>query len=205
MRAPRHSSFCHVTAVDLDTRSLDHLGESNLTVLQHDLTASDEPFEPASFDFIHSRAVFEHIAARDVVLERVGRWLAPGGWLYISDCVSFSVQSTPNPVYHRAMRAWVGSLAETGTDYEWGRCLPAHLQRQALQDIDGETSVPVLRGGSPVAEFWSLTLQFLLPKILDMRLATSEEIDAACALLVDPVFWDLSPAFVGAWGRRAAS
>jgi SAM-dependent methyltransferase len=195
----------HVTAVDLDTRWLDQLAEPNLTVVQHDLTETEAPFEAASFDFIHARAVFEHIAARDAVLEGVCRWLAPGGWLSVSDCVSFSVESTPNPVYGTAMRAWVESLRKTGTDYEWGRCLPAHLQRQGLEAIGGEAHVTVLRGGSPVAEFWSLGLELLRPRITEMQLATGEEIDAARTLLADPEFWDLSPAFVAAWGRRAAS
>jgi SAM-dependent methyltransferase len=192
----------HVTAVDLDTRWLDQLGEPNLTVAQHDLTAAESPFEPRSFDVIHARAVFEHIAARDAVLERVCSWLAPGGWIYLSDCVSFSVESTPNPVYEKAMRAWVGSLGKTGTDYEWGRCLPLHLQRRGLKEVGSETHVRVLRGGSPVAEFWSLSLEFLRPKIIEMELATAQEIDRARALLADPEFWDLSPAFVGGWGRN---
>jgi hypothetical protein len=60
----------------------------------------------------------------------------------------------------------------------------------------------VLRGGSPVAEFWSLTIEFLRAKIIDLNLATSEELDSARTLLGDPEFWDLSPAFIGAWGRR---
>ncbi len=88
----------HVTAVDLDTRWLEQLGEPNLTIAQHDLTAVLSPFEPRSFDIIHARAVFEHIAERDAVLERVCGWLAPGGWIYLSDCVSFSIESAPNPV-----------------------------------------------------------------------------------------------------------
>ncbi len=193
-----------MTAVDLDTRWLDQLAEPNLTVVQHDLTETEAPFEAASFDFIHARAVFEHIAARDAVLEGVCRWLAPGGWLSVSDCVSFSVESTPNPVYGTAMRAWVECLRKTGTDYEWGRCLPAHLQRQARGDRRRGTRGGASRG-SPVAEFWSLGLELLRPRITEMQLATGEEIDAARTLLADPEFWDLSPAFVAAWGRRAAS
>jgi hypothetical protein len=60
----------------------------------------------------------------------------------------------------------------------------------------------VLRGGSAVAEFWSLTLEFLRSKITDRRLATGDELNSARALLADPGFWDLSPAFIGSWGRR---
>ena len=194
-----------VTAVDLDPRWLDELDEPNLTVVRHDLTAQDAPFAPQSFDFIHARAVLEHISSRDIVLKRICGWLAPGGWIYLNDCASFSIESTPNPVYAKAMRAWVEVLAKTGTDYEWGRALPLHLVRHGLQDVGAEVDVPLLRGGSPFAEFWSLTLEFLRSNIVEAGLSTHPDIDAARALLADPGFWDLSPAMVGAWGQWPAT
>ena len=189
----------HVTATDLDTRWLDGLDEPNLTVLRHDLLVDD--FAPGSFDVIHARAVLEHVAARDLALDRICGWLAPGGRLYLDDCASFSIDATTNDLYARAMHAWVTVLARTGTDYTWARALPDALTRHGLVAVDAEVDVPVLRGGSPVAEFWSLTLEFLRPQIVDTELLGHAEVDAAQALLADPDFWDLSPAFVGAWGR----
>jgi len=41
--------------------------------------------------------------------------------------------------------------------------------------------------------------------MIDAGLIAGAAIDAARALLADPEFWDLSPAFVGAWGRKATA
>jgi hypothetical protein len=61
---------------------------------------------------------------------------------------------------------------------------------------------PVLRGGSPTARFWSLTLETLRERIVGGRLLSNRALDDAQQLLDDPEFWDLAPAFVAAWGRR---
>jgi len=193
----------HVTVVDLDTRWLDQLDEPNLTVVCHDVTAETAPFAGEVFDFIHARAVLEHIRDREAVLERICGWLAPGGWVYLEDCASFSVDATPSRAYGDAMSAWIDILGQTGTDYEWGRTFPLPLMGRVLEAVGAEANVPVLRGGSAIAEFWSLTIESLRKQTVDSGLITDQQIDDARALLADPEFWDLSPAFVGAWGRRA--
>jgi SAM-dependent methyltransferase len=190
-----------VTATDLDTRWLDALDLPNLTVVRHDLLVDDLP--AASFDVIHARAVLEHVADRDRAMARIVEWLAPGGWLHLDDCVSFTLDSSASPVYRDAMVAWTEALSRTGTSYTWGRTFPDPLARVGLVDLGCEVDAPVLQGGSPVAEFWSLTLEFLRPVIVEHHLLDHERLDAAQALLADPAFWDLSPAFMGAWGRKA--
>jgi ubiquinone/menaquinone biosynthesis C-methylase UbiE len=137
-----------VTATDLDTRWLDQINEPNLTVTQHDLLTDD--FPAGSFDFIHARAVLEHIADRERALERIYGWLAPGGWLYLEDCATFSIQATPNPLYAKAMGAWIEILARTGTNYSWARTFPEPLIQRGLEDIGAEVDVPVLRPSSGV-------------------------------------------------------
>jgi len=190
-----------VTATDLDTRWLDRLDRPNLTVLRHDLLVDDLP--AGGFDVIHARAVLEHIADRERAMERIVGWLAPGGWLVLDDCATFSIETSRHPVYLRALHAWVAVLARTGTDYEWARTFPAPLVHAGLVDVGATVDVPVLQGGSAVAEFWSLTVEFLRPRIVELGLCSHDEVDAARALLADPTFWDLSPAFVSTWGRRA--
>lgn len=189
-----------VTATDLDTRWLDAIDVPNLTVLRHDLLVDD--FPEGAFDVIHARAVLEHVAERDRALERMVRWLAPCGRLYLDDCASFPLDSSRSEVYRAAMDAWATALGRTGTSYTWAREFPEPLARVGLVDLGCEVDTPVLHGGSPVAEFWSLTLEFLRPVIAEHGLLRDEDLDRAQALLADPGFWDLSPAFVGAWGRK---
>ena len=191
-----------VCATDMDTRLLTALSADGLTVLQHDVLVDD--FPPGSFDIVHARAVLEHIPAREDAIDRIVDWLTPDGALVLVDCVSFPVFSSPNEVYRDAMRAWVEVLAITGTDYDWGRTFPEPLRRRGYRDVGAAATAHVLRGGSPVARFWSLTLESLRHRIVEAGVLSEVALDEAQRLLADPEFWDFAPAFVAAWGRRPA-
>ena len=189
----------HVTATDLDTRWLEEINEPNLTVVRHDLLTDD--FPKGSFDVIHARAVFEHIAACDEALVKVCEWLAPGGTLVLEDGAFFTAVSSGNATYAGAFQAFWDLLARTGTDYAWARTLPTPLVRCGLEDVGVDVSLDVLRGNSALAEFWSLSLQVAGPRMVEAELLPADALDEALALLADPDFWDLSPAVYCAWGR----
>jgi SAM-dependent methyltransferase len=189
-----------VTATDIDPRLLQPLANEGIRVLEHDVVTDD--FPPDSFDVIHTRTVLEHVAQREEVLDRVIPWLAPEGVLVIVDCASFPIFTSRNPTYRKAMQAWVDVLALSGTDYEWTRTFPEPLQRHGYRDVAASAMVPAMQGDTPMARFWSLSLETLRPRILDAKLMSAEEINQAQRLLADPQFWDLGPGFLAAWGRR---
>jgi SAM-dependent methyltransferase len=191
-----------VCVTDIDTRWLGPLGDEGLTVLQHDVLVDD--FPPASFDVVHARCVLEHIPAREDVLDRIAGWLAPDGALVLVDCASFPVFSSPSEVYREAMSAWVEVIAMTGTDYDWTRTFPEPLQRHGYRDVGLSAIVPVVQGGSPLARFWSLTLETLRKRIVEAGLLSDAAVTEAQRLLADPEFWDLGSGFVAACGRRPA-
>jgi hypothetical protein len=139
---------------------------------------------------------------RDEVVARMAEWLAPDGVLVLVDCASFPVASSLHAVYRDAMQAWVEVLALTGTDYEWSRTFPTPLRRHGYRDVGALVTAPVLRGRSPTARFWQLTLETLRERIVSAALSTDADLDAARRLLDDPDFWDLAPAFIATWGRR---
>lgn len=64
-----------VVAVDLDTRHLDAGRAANLEVQEADITHED--YAPGSFDLIHARYLFCHLAERDEMIARAARWLSP--------------------------------------------------------------------------------------------------------------------------------
>jgi SAM-dependent methyltransferase len=190
----------HVTATDLDTRWLERVGDTNVTVLRHNLLEDD--FPDGSFDLIHARAVLEHIADREHALDRIVRWLAPGGWLVLEDAAAFTLDSSIHSPYAHAMRSIARTLECTGSDFEWARTLPEPLTRHGLERVGAHTYVPMIRGGTPLAEFWSLSIQSIGPRAADLGIATQAELDAGRLLLADPSFFDLSIALIGTWGRR---
>lgn len=189
-----------VTATDIDLRLLEPLADLGIRTLQHDV-ATDE-FPAGSFDLIHARSVLEHTAQREEVLDRIVPWLAPGGTLVINDCASFPLSSSINPHYRKVFEATLGVLALTGTDYEWARSFPEPLRRHGYQDLGVSAIVPPVQGGTPIARFWSLTMEALRQRVLDADLLEKEEIDYVQTLLTDPEFFDLGPAHLVAWGRR---
>jgi SAM-dependent methyltransferase len=189
-----------VTAIDIDPRLLTSLSDEGIRVLRHDVVTDD--FPPNSFDIVHARCVFEHLALREEVLDRIVPWLAPQGALVLVDCASFPILSSRNIVYRKALEAWVNVIAMTGTDYEWTRTFPEPLQRHGYRKIGASALVPALQGGTPTSMFWSLTLETLRTRIVDARLIDDDEINEAQKLLADPEFWDLAPGLMAAWGLR---
>ena len=111
-------------------------------MLQHDVVTDE--FPAGSFDIIHSRAVLEHIAQREHVLDRIVPWLAPDGILVVVDCASFPLSSSQNPTFRKAIQAYVDVLALTGTDYEWARTFPEPLQRHGYRDAGASAIVPTV-------------------------------------------------------------
>jgi SAM-dependent methyltransferase len=191
-----------VCATDLDTRYLAPLADEGITVLEHNLLTDD--FPAGSFDVIHARAVLEHIPAREDALDRMAPWLAPDGALVLVDCAAFPIETSAHEAYRTSMQAWVDVIRITGTDYEWTRTFPEPLQRHGYRDVGAAARTTVVRGGTPTARFWSLTLDTLRARILDAQLASDATLDEAQRQLADPEFWDLGACWIAAWGKRPA-
>jgi SAM-dependent methyltransferase len=189
-----------VTTTDVDPRLLKPLADGGIRVLQHNVVTDE--FPAGSFDIIHTRAVLEHVTQREHVLDRIVPWLAPEGILLVVDCASFPLASSQNPIFRKAIQAYIDVLALTGTDYEWARSFPGPLQRHGYRDVGVSAIVPPIQGANPIAKFWSLTLETVRSRLLHADLIDDEEINQVQRLLADPEFFDLGPGFLAAWGRR---
>jgi ubiquinone/menaquinone biosynthesis C-methylase UbiE len=189
-----------VCAIDIDTRLLTPLADEGITVMRHDLLVDD--FPARSFDLVHARAVLEHIPAREDALDRIVEWLAPDGALVLVDAASYPIYSSQHEPFLAAMKAWVEVIGRTGTDYDWARTFPEPLQRHGYREVGAAAIAPVLQGGTPVATFWSLTLETLRSRIVEAGLASDAGLDEARRLLADPDFWDFGAGWVAAWGKR---
>ncbi len=188
-----------VTATDVDLGLLGPLAAAGVTVRRHDVVVDD--FPPGSFDLIHSRAVLEHLPAREAVLDRLAGWLAPDGVLVVTDCAIDTTAAVPAPV-GAALQAWIEVLGITGTDYAWACGFPDPLVQRSYRDVGVEWLRPDLVGGGPVARFWALTVERLRVRIVAAGLADDAVVDAALARLADAAFVAPAPAFVATWGRR---
>ena len=191
-----------VIAADLDTRLLAGITEPNIEVRQTNLVS--DPLPAGEFDFVHTRLVLMHIPAREQVLGRLCAALRPGGILMIEEQDAFPVLATATGAYREAWLAFIRVIRTAGTDPDWTRDLPVRLRRHGLVDIDAELDVPLFRGGSDHARFWSLTWQ----QVRDRVAAVGEPahvIDQGQAELSDEQRWFHGPATMIAWGRRPSS
>jgi SAM-dependent methyltransferase len=188
-----------VIAADVDTRLLQGIAEPNIEVSQMDLVSDTLPC--AEFDFVHTRLVLMHIPAREHVLGRLCAALRPGGTLMIEEQDGFPVLANATGAYRDAWLAFIRACRAAGTDPDWTRDLPLRLRRHGLVDIDAELDVPLFRGGSAHARFWSLTWQQVRDRVVALG-EPAEVIDDGVAELGDPQRWFHGPATVIAWGRR---
>lgn len=188
-----------VLAADLDTRLLADVTEPNIEVRQMDLASDKLPAR--EFDFVHTRLVLMHIPGREQVLAQLCAALRPGGLVMIEEQDGFPVLATATGAYREAWLAFIRACRAAGTDPDWTRDLPLRLRRHGLLDVDAELDVPLFRGGSAHAQFWSLTWQ----QVRDRVTAVGEPahvIEQGQADLAEEQRWFHGPAMVTAWGRR---
>jgi 2-polyprenyl-3-methyl-5-hydroxy-6-metoxy-1,4-benzoquinol methylase len=188
----------HVTATDLDTGFLERLEEPNLTVLQHDVRVDDPPTGP--FDLIHARALLMHIAGRLDVLRRLASWLAPGGWLVVEEPDFGMWLGDFDPIWSAHPGAWHeafpnGSLSQ-------GRALLRQIHQLGLEDVGADAELDIVQPGTPLAEFYRLSLARTAGPLMASGLLASDDAAALLARVDEPDFLACAFAYIGAWGRR---
>jgi hypothetical protein len=102
----------------------------------------------------------------------------------------------------------MSALAKTlggasGGDFFWARELPRTMAAMELDEVAAEGDFPVFRGGSPMAEFFSLTAEQMRESIVRPGTLDEAGLDEALALLTSPDFWGFGGG-VSVWGRRKA-
>ena len=111
-------------------------------------------------------------------------------------------ESTASP--HRARGvAFHRMMERAGVDTEWAWGSPGRLVDVGLVDVGAEFDGEIFRGGSALAQFWSLTWLQVRERIMASG-SLGEVVDDGRAALDDASRWFHGPATVIAWGRRPA-
>jgi SAM-dependent methyltransferase len=190
-----------VVATDLDVSYLKGASERNLEAMVHDVTVDE--FPEGSFNLIHARWVFMHLRERDAVLQRVVRWLVPGGWLLLEEGTDFAIASSPHAAYRKFMTVAAAMVRERlGMDMTWSRAFPAQLVRAGLTEVGCDGDWPGLRGGDAMPQFHRLSAASVADPLVKSGALTAQECAEAIAAFDDPGFFDLGVTTMAAWGRR---
>lgn len=200
----------HVVATDIDIGYLRRLDLPNVEVVEHNIV--EDPLErlgPGSFDLVCSRLMLFHLVGKqESALGQMVRCLRPGGWL-IDEDADWGIAAPVDPshpryaAYHEAWRDgdW---WTVRGYDKTFGRKLPALFERCGLTNVRHEAATKVVRGGSPWARWWAITLD-VINDLGGGRAVESYrgEIEVMTGALADPTVWVMRELLHACWGRRA--
>jgi SAM-dependent methyltransferase len=188
----RVGSDGRVVAMDLDTRFFED--EAGIEARRGDILTDE--IEQDAFDLVHCRLLLHHLRGRQVeAVRRMASALQPGGVLIASECYLGAMRASPTLAFADLWRGLYAAMPNA--DYEWAVALPATLQAAGLTAVEARGDVDMMRGGTPVAEFWRLTAEAVRERMPD-----DVDVDAGLALLDDPATYEPSFVWYTAWGTR---
>ncbi len=187
-----------VTATDLQLDFLRAVDAANVEVLRHDIRS--DTFPPESFDLVHARAVLMHVPVDAGLLARMVSWLRPGGWLLLEEPDFGMWCGDADPLWASHPESWHrafpnGSLAR-------GRWLLREVPRCGLVDVGADGEVDVIRPGTPLAEFYRLSMRAIGPAAVEAGALTAAQASALVERPEEPGFLGCGFVHIGVWGRR---
>jgi SAM-dependent methyltransferase len=190
-----------VVATDINTKLLQDLNLPNLEIMEHDISVHSLP--DRGFDIVHARWLLHHLREPERAIHRMIDVLRPGGWLLIEDVDYFPIHTSGSRLYVDFMVALSGNIVKaSGRDCFWARELPGLVAGTGLRRVGGEGDFPVLQGGTPLAELYSLSAEQMRERIIESGELSADRFDEAIALLNSPNFWAFAAAGIAVWGQR---
>lgn len=190
-----------VVATDIDTRFLEGFSEPGVEVRKHDLL--NDPLEEGAFDFVHARALLEHLPQWQVALGKLIKALRPGGWLLVEDFVMPPpVCSPPLPVMGKVINAIRIGLQVAGGDADFGVKLPGALAATELKKVGSEPRLPLVHTGTPSVNWVRLSVEQFGEKLVAGGLLTADERKEILEEFDRPGRTMVGPIVVAAWGSR---
>jgi SAM-dependent methyltransferase len=177
---------------------LDAIDAAHVEVLRHDVRS--DTFPERSFDLVHTRAVLMHLPDDLEILRRMVSWLVPDGWLLLEEPDFGMWLADADPVWAMHPGAWHQAFPSGSVSR--GRTLLREIHELGLVDVGADAEVDIIEPGTPLAEFYRLSMAAIGPRAVAAGSLTHDE---AAALLDRPTQSDfLGRGFVhiGVWGRR---
>ena len=190
-----------VLSLDVDTR-FQPPSSGVVEVRQVDVTTDPVGFD--EFDLVHARALLQHLAQREAVLDAMIAAAKPGGWVVVSDVdwIQFDAQRVPEPFATLSRTLRELSASQHGYDGTWGRMLVTAFTRRGLAEVNARGEVWTMRGGQDSAEWYVAALDRALDVIPAEVFPPGFDPRAAIAQARESSFAILSPISVTAWGRK---
>ena len=193
-----------VVATDVRLEWIDVGDAHNVEVVRHDIVSGSIP--EATYDLVHARLVFLHLAARDEVFPKLVKALRPGGWLVVEEFTQV-LPRVPEPrspaeqCVNRVMEAVVDLLHAHGANtVSYPRTLVHRLRDLGLVSVGAEGAV--VFGGEGVLDVHRANLRQVRDELIQTGRAASGDVDLALQTLDDPTLVATLSMLLSAWGQR---
>ena len=192
----------HVVATDLETQWIRGLESPNLDVVEHDIRT--DQLGESVYDLITLRLVLTHLPDKLAVLGKLGRALAPGGWLLVEDYDMrvLPVFDPPEATCSKVAGASAEAIRLGGGDPYLGAKLPGLLDAAGLTGV--ETEAVAFPRRMPAIRSWRTQFAELRDRFVEAGLVSADEVDFVIARFDDEdcelVMY--GPLLVSARGRK---
>jgi hypothetical protein len=136
------------------------------------------------------------------VLRRMASWLAPGGWLVVEEPDFGMWLADFDPMWASHPRVWQEAFPNGSPAA--GRALLRQIHQVGLEQIGADAELDVVAPGTPLAEFFRLSLERTSAPLVAAGVLTAAEAAETVARVDRPDFLACGFAYIGAWGRRPA-
>jgi hypothetical protein len=141
-----------------------------------------------------------HIPDDPDMLRRMASWLRPGGWLLLEEPDFGMWLADADPLWATHPNAWretfpSGSLSR-------GRSLLGQIHQLDLVDVGADAEVDIIEAGTPLAEFYRLSMAAIGPPAVEAGALTAEQAEALVERTTRPDFLACGFVHIGVWGRR---
>jgi SAM-dependent methyltransferase len=191
----------HVIATDLQVDFLRTIDASNVEVLRHDVRT--DSFPERSFDIVHTRAVLMHLSAGLDLLQKMASWLAPDGWLLLEE-PDFGMWLA-DADHDWSIHPGVWNRTFPNGSVSAGRSLLRQIHQLGLVDVGADAEMDIVEPGTPLAEFYRLSLIAIEPSALAADAFTTEQAAALRNRPTQPDFLGCGFVWLGVWGRRPSA
>jgi trans-aconitate methyltransferase len=187
-----------VTVTDLQLDFLTASDAPNVELLRHDIRR--DTFPPRTFDLIHTRAVLMHLSPGLDLLQRVVGWLTPSGWLVLEEPDFGMWADDADPIWSSHPQAIQQAFPNLSLCQ--GRTLLKQIHQLGLLDVGADAEIDIIRPGTPLAEFYRLSMTALGPPTVHAKALTAEQAKALVDRPTQADFIGCGFVHIGVWGRR---
>jgi SAM-dependent methyltransferase len=176
----------------------------NIELLKRDVNDPGLPHE--SFDLVHERFVFPHVASPEQTLQQMVALAKPGGFVVVQEADHSSWNFwPPSPKWPRLIQIIEAGFALRG-DINIGRRTYAMLRRAGLSDVTVRAAVLALQHNHPYMRLPIMGVNAMRKRIIDAGLSMDVELDELlseverCAS--DPETFQITFTVTQVWGRK---